>query len=116
MYRRYSAQAVLLCSAYSETGIDRVADLLLELAPAPGTRDGRILLAKPGSEGGCPLVKPFVQIALHLFQQVGGAAPRKQRIGPFRRSRKTIFFHGLIRINKTFYMPGRAVLGISSHK
>ncbi len=39
-----AAIPVLLCSAYSETGIDRVADLLLELAPAPGDRDGRIVI------------------------------------------------------------------------
>lgn len=33
---------VLLCSAVSATGVDRVADLVCDLAPAPGTRDAVI--------------------------------------------------------------------------
>jgi elongation factor G len=36
------AVPVILCSALNEAGVDRVADLLLELAPAPGDRDARI--------------------------------------------------------------------------
>lgn len=49
------AVPVLLCSAYSETGIDRVADLLLELAPAPEARDGGILLGVDAEgNGGSP--------------------------------------------------------------
>ncbi len=38
------AVPVLVCSATTGTGIDRVADLVSELAPAPGDRDARILI------------------------------------------------------------------------
>jgi len=35
---------VLLCSAATATGVDRIADLVSELAPAPGARDGAIVI------------------------------------------------------------------------
>ncbi|MCC2030815.1 elongation factor G [Microbacterium allomyrinae] len=42
---------VLLCSAATGTGVDRVADLVCELAPAPGSRDGIIRIGVHVDDG-----------------------------------------------------------------
>jgi elongation factor G len=47
------AVPVLLCSAVTGAGIDRIADLLCDLAPAPDARDGRIVIGVDAEgEGG----------------------------------------------------------------
>jgi elongation factor G len=76
------AVPVLLCSAGSEAGVDRVLDLLCELAPAPGARDGSIRIGvdddgEGGTEqavaidaGGEPLVHVFRTLADPFVGQV----------------------------------------------
>lgn len=46
------AVPVVVASGLTGTGVDRLADLLCELAPAPTERDARIVLAAAGSGGG----------------------------------------------------------------
>ncbi|GAA2007012.1 elongation factor G [Microbacterium ulmi] len=68
------AVPVILCSALTGTGVDRVADLVLELAPAPHERDGRILLGVDDEgEGGSAhavAVDASGDALVHVFRTV----------------------------------------------
>lgn len=68
------AVPVLVCSALSETGVDRLADLLLELAPAPRDRDGAIMLGVDagGRDGRRHPVStdPAGETLVHVFRTV----------------------------------------------
>lgn len=72
-----AAVPVLVCSGVTDTGVDRVLDLICELAPSSRSRDSRILLgaeavpigvaAEPGGE---PLVHVFRAVADPFVGQV----------------------------------------------
>ena len=66
------AVPVLLCSAITGTGIDRVADLLCELAPFPGSRDGVIRLGVDESGEGGTLQQVATEasgeVLVHVFR------------------------------------------------
>ncbi len=66
------AVPVLLCSAITGTGIDRIADLLCELAPPPGTRDGVIRIGVDDSGGGGTLQPVAIDASgeplVHVFR------------------------------------------------
>ncbi|MEI5583711.1 MULTISPECIES: elongation factor G [unclassified Agromyces] len=65
------AVPVLVCSGLTETGVDRVADLLCELTPAATDRDGRI---RVGEGTGGTEVKvapnPSGETVVHVFRTV----------------------------------------------
>lgn len=66
------AVPVLLCSAITGTGIDRVADLLCELAPPPGSRDGVIRIGVDDSGRGGTLQPVAIEASgeplVHVFR------------------------------------------------
>lgn len=66
------AVPVLLCSATTETGIDRVAELVCNLAPAPSARDAVIRLGvDEAGEGGTPqsvAIDASGETLVHVFR------------------------------------------------
>jgi elongation factor G len=68
------AVPVLLCSALSGTGVDRVADLLCDLAPPPGARDALIRIGVDETgEGGTPqsvAIDASGEPLVHVFRTV----------------------------------------------
>lgn len=74
------AVPVVVASGVTATGVDRLADLLCELAPAPSARDSRIVLgadeADDGSDGGRVLAvatDPSGEPLVHVFRTVADA-------------------------------------------
>jgi elongation factor G len=68
------AVPIVVCSALTGTGVDHVADLICELAPAAGTHDGRILLgADEEGHGGTEhrvAPDPSGETLIHVFRTV----------------------------------------------
>lgn len=65
------AVPVLVCSGLTETGVDRVADLVCELAPAATDRDGRIRVGE--GTGGTEVSvapNPAGETVVHVFRTV----------------------------------------------
>lgn len=65
------AVPVLVCSGLTETGVDRVADLICELAPAATDRDGRIRVGE--GTGGTEVSvapNPSGEVVVHVFRTV----------------------------------------------
>lgn len=65
------AVPVLVCSGLTETGVDRVADLICELAPAATDRDGRIRVGE--GTGGTEVSvapNPAGETVVHVFRTV----------------------------------------------
>jgi elongation factor G len=65
------AVPVLVCSGLTETGVDRVADLICELAPAATDRDGRIRVGE--GTGGTEVSvapNPSGETVVHVFRTV----------------------------------------------
>ncbi|MGR0218440.1 elongation factor G [Agromyces sp. ZXT2-6] len=65
------AVPVLVCSGLTETGVDRVADLVCELAPAADDRDGRIRVGE--GTGGTEVSvapNPAGETVVHVFRTV----------------------------------------------
>ncbi|WP_396656591.1 elongation factor G [Microbacterium sp.] len=65
------AVPVIVCSALTDTGIDRVLDLVCELAPHAGTRDARILVGE-GADASEVAVSPNPggDALVHVFRTV----------------------------------------------
>lgn len=69
------AVPVVVASGVTATGVDRLTDLLCELAPAPAARDGRIVVGQGSDDGGAGravavAADPSGEPLVHIFRTV----------------------------------------------
>ncbi|WP_448811571.1 elongation factor G [Agromyces bauzanensis] len=65
------AVPVVVCSGFTETGVDRVADLLCALAPAALDHDGRIVVGEGDAGTEVPVApNPDGDVVVHVFRTV----------------------------------------------